>query len=123
MLCILYSIWLGILNYFFYLLSHRDNNLKPESVKKAFKRFQATDKDKSGTIDYVEFCENFQVDPSPLAENVFQLYDYEKGGQVSHVFDYHNNNVYMYVNRIFRLTPGSFLLQYLILLVLAKKTN
>lgn len=63
------------------------------------------------------------MDPSPLAENVFQLYDYEKGGQVSHVLTYHYNKVYMYVNHIFRLTPGSFLLQYLILLVLAKKTN
>ena len=30
----------------------RDNNLKPESIKKAYKRFQATDKDKSGLIDY-----------------------------------------------------------------------
>lgn len=60
----------------------KDNNLKPESIKKAFKRFQATDKDKSGMIDYTEFCEVLQVDPSPQGEKVFQLFDYEKSGQV-----------------------------------------
>lgn len=60
----------------------RDNNLKPESIKKAYKRFQATDKDKSGLIDYTEFCEILQVDPSPQCEGVFQLYDYDKTGQI-----------------------------------------
>jgi len=60
----------------------RDNNLKPESIKKAYKRFQATDKDKSGMIDYTEFCEVLQVDASPQGEKVFQLFDYEKAGQV-----------------------------------------
>lgn len=60
----------------------RENNLKPESIKKAYKRFQATDKDKSGVIDYTEFCEILQVDPAPLCENVFRLYDYDKTGQI-----------------------------------------
>jgi serine/threonine-protein phosphatase 2B regulatory subunit len=60
----------------------KDNNLKPESIKKAYKRFQATDKDKSGLIDYTEFCEILQVDPSPQCEGVFQLYDYDKTGQL-----------------------------------------
>jgi Ca2+-binding EF-hand superfamily protein len=60
----------------------KDNNLKPESVKKAYKRFQATDKDKSGVIDYTEFCEILQVDPAPLCESVFKLYDYDKTGQI-----------------------------------------
>jgi serine/threonine-protein phosphatase 2B regulatory subunit len=60
----------------------KDNNLKPESIKKAFKRFQSSDKDKSGMIDYTEFCEVLQVDPSPQGEKVFQLFDYEKSGQI-----------------------------------------
>lgn len=60
----------------------RENNLKPESIKKAYKRFQATDKDKSGVIDYTEFCEILQVDPAPLCEQVFRLYDYDKTGQI-----------------------------------------
>lgn len=60
----------------------KENNLKPESIKKAYKRFQATDKDKSGLVDYTEFCEILQVDPSPQSEMVFQLYDYEKTGQI-----------------------------------------
>lgn len=60
----------------------KDNNLKPESIKKAYKRFQATDKDKSGMIDYTEFCEILQVDPSPQGEKVFQLFDYDKSGQI-----------------------------------------
>jgi len=60
----------------------KENNIKPETIKKAYKRFQATDKDKSGVIDYTEFCEVLQVDPSPLAEKVFKLYDYDKTGQI-----------------------------------------
>jgi len=60
----------------------RDNNIKPESIKKAYKRFQATDKDKSGMIDYTEFCEVLQIDPSPQCEKVFQMYDYDKSGQI-----------------------------------------
>ncbi|GMH46963.1 hypothetical protein TrLO_g2558 [Triparma laevis f. longispina] len=35
----------------------RDNNFKPESVNLAYKRFQATVKDKNGMIDYTKFCE------------------------------------------------------------------
>jgi len=60
----------------------RENNLKPESIKKSYKRFQAVDKDKSGLVDYTEFCEILQVDPSPQCEGVFTLYDYEKTGQI-----------------------------------------
>lgn len=60
----------------------KENNLKPESIKKAYKRFQAVDKDKSGVIDYTEFCEVLQVDPSPLCEKTFRLYDYDKTGQI-----------------------------------------
>ena len=60
----------------------KENNLKPESIKKAYKRFQATDKDKSGLVDYTEFCEVLQVDPSPQCEGVFRLYDYDKTGQI-----------------------------------------
>ena len=52
------------------------------SIKKAYKRFQATDKDKSGMIDYTEFCEVLQCDPSPQGERLFQLFDYEKSGQI-----------------------------------------
>ncbi len=60
----------------------RENSIKPESVKKAFKRFQAIDKDQSGMIDYTEFCEVIQVDPSPAIEKVFQNFDKDKVGQV-----------------------------------------
>lgn len=60
----------------------RDNGIKPESVKKAYKRFQATDKDGSGQIDYSEFCEIMQVDPSPQCEKVFQLFDNDKTGRI-----------------------------------------
>jgi len=38
--------------------------------------------DKSGLVDYTEFCEMLQVDPSPQCETVFQLYDYDKTGQI-----------------------------------------
>lgn len=60
----------------------RDHNLKPESIKRAHRRFQATDKNKSGVIDYTEFCEILQVDPSPQCEGVFKLYDYGGSGLI-----------------------------------------
>lgn len=60
----------------------RDNNIKPDSVKKAFKRFRATDRGNTGLVDYTEFCEMMQVDPSPQCEKVFQLYDKERAGQI-----------------------------------------
>ena len=60
----------------------RENNFKPESIKKAFKRFQAIDKDHSGMIDYTEFCEILQVDPSPQVEKMFQMFDKDKSGQI-----------------------------------------
>ena len=36
----------------------------------------------AGMIDYTEFCEVLQVDPSPQGERLFQLFDYEKSGQI-----------------------------------------
>ena len=42
-----------------------ENHIKPETIKRAYKRFRATDRDGSGMIDYTEFCEVLQVDPSP----------------------------------------------------------
>jgi serine/threonine-protein phosphatase 2B regulatory subunit len=60
----------------------KENNLKPESIKKAYKRFQASDRDKSGLLDYTEFCEVMQTDPAPVGEAVFKLYDYDKTGQI-----------------------------------------
>lgn len=60
----------------------KTNNIKPETIKKSFKRFQATDKDKSGLVDYTEYCELLQIDPSPLSEQLFRLYDYDRVGQI-----------------------------------------
>jgi len=60
----------------------RDNDLKPESVKRAHRRFRAVDKNQSGMIDYTEFCEVLQVDPTPQCEQVFRLYDYNKSGLI-----------------------------------------
>jgi len=33
-------------------------------------------------IDYTEFCEVLQVDPSPQCEEVFASYDYDKAGLI-----------------------------------------
>ena len=60
----------------------RDNNLKPESIKRAHRRFMALDQKKTGKIDYTELCEILQVDPSPQCEEVFEKYDYQKSGLI-----------------------------------------
>lgn len=60
----------------------KDHNLKPESIKRAHRRFQAVDKKKSGVIDYTEFCEVLQVDPTPQCEDLFKIYDYNKSGLI-----------------------------------------
>jgi serine/threonine-protein phosphatase 2B regulatory subunit len=60
----------------------RDHNLKPESIKRAHRRFLAVDKNKTGIIDYTEFCEILQVDPSSQCEDVFAKYDYKNAGLI-----------------------------------------
>lgn len=59
-----------------------DQNLKPESIKRAHKRFVSIDKNNTGLIDYIEFCDILQVDPSPQCETLFANYDYRKTGMV-----------------------------------------
>lgn len=60
----------------------RDNNLKPESIKRAHKRYVALDKNNTGLVDYIEFCEILQVDPSIQCEAVFAKYDHRKSGMI-----------------------------------------
>ena len=60
----------------------RDFSLKPESIKRGYRRFVAMDKNKSGAVDYKEFCEILQVDPTPQCESLFRLYDYNKAGLI-----------------------------------------
>ncbi|KAL8019801.1 putative EF-hand domain, phosphatidylinositol-4, 5-bisphosphate phosphodiesterase gamma [Plasmopara halstedii] len=60
----------------------RDNGIRSESIKMAYKRFQATDKNGSKQIDYSEFCEVLQVDPSPQSQRVFQLFDNDKVSRI-----------------------------------------
>ena len=60
----------------------RDNYLKPESIKRAYRRFQVLDKKKAGIMDYAEFCEILQLEPSIQCEEVFKLYDYDQSGQI-----------------------------------------
>merc|ERR1712166_1526969 len=52
------------------------------SVKKAYKRFRAVDKDQSGMIDFTEFCEVLQVDQSPQTETLFRTFDKDRSGQI-----------------------------------------
>lgn len=60
----------------------KECNLKPESIKKAYKKFQVINKDKSGLVDYTEFCEILEVDSGPAVEAAFQVYDHDKITQI-----------------------------------------
>eukprot|EP00814_Leptocylindrus_danicus_P009647 CAMPEP_0116015576 /NCGR_PEP_ID=MMETSP0321-20121206/6930_1 /TAXON_ID=163516 /ORGANISM="Leptocylindrus danicus var. danicus, Strain B650" /LENGTH=758 /DNA_ID=CAMNT_0003485395 /DNA_START=910 /DNA_END=3186 /DNA_ORIENTATION=- len=60
----------------------RDFNLKPESIKRAYRRFMAANNNnnestrtRGGVLDYTEFCVILQVDPCKQCEEVFQLYN------------------------------------------------
>ena len=60
----------------------KESAFKPESIKKAYKKFQAINKDKSGLVDYTEFCEILEVDSGPTVETAFQVYDHDKISQI-----------------------------------------
>jgi len=60
----------------------RDESLKPESIKKAHRRFISTDKSKSGVVDYIEFCDMLQVKSTAQCQEVFASFDYRKDGLV-----------------------------------------
>jgi serine/threonine-protein phosphatase 2B regulatory subunit len=60
----------------------KDESLKPESIKQAHKRFVSIDKNNTGLIDYIEFCDILQVDPSSQCEIIFSTYDYRKTGMI-----------------------------------------
>lgn len=56
--------------------------IKPESIKAAYKRFQESDTDESGLIEYGEFCHILGVDASPAVEKLFQLFDGDRSGNI-----------------------------------------
>ncbi len=60
----------------------KDNFLKLESIKLAHRRFQRVDKKKAGVMDYTEFCEVLQVEPSVQCEGLFKMYDYNNSGLI-----------------------------------------
>lgn len=57
-------------------------NLKYESIKKAYILFVNFDKDKSGVLDFDEFCQILQIEPTFLVKEAFTLFDYNKSGLV-----------------------------------------
>jgi serine/threonine-protein phosphatase 2B regulatory subunit len=56
--------------------------IKPDAIKSAYKRFQESDADESGLIEYGEFCHILGVDASPAVEKLFQLFDNDKSGHI-----------------------------------------
>ena len=58
----------------------RDQSLKPESMRKAHRRFVSADKSKSGVVDYIEFCDMLQVKSSTQCQEVFAAFDHRKDG-------------------------------------------
>jgi Ca2+-binding EF-hand superfamily protein len=60
----------------------KENNIKQETIRKAYKRFRAADQENVGLIDYTDFCDILQVDQSPQCESLFSLYDYDKTAQI-----------------------------------------
>lgn len=60
----------------------KQNHLDPDSIKKAYSRFQQSDKSGEGLIEYSEFCEILQIEPGPLADRLFKLFDKDTSGKI-----------------------------------------
>jgi serine/threonine-protein phosphatase 2B regulatory subunit len=60
----------------------KTNGVTAETLRKSFKRFQASDRDGSGMVDYAEFCEVLTVDPTPEIEAMFNLFDLDRSGTI-----------------------------------------
>ena len=60
----------------------KKHKVKPEHIKKAFKKFQEGDADKNGFIEYAEFCEVLEVEPGPAVQQLFASFDRDKSGKV-----------------------------------------
>ena len=51
-------------------------------LNRSFIAFGKKDTDKSGLIDYADFCEIMNVDPSAATEKLFKMFDTLKTGQI-----------------------------------------
>lgn len=64
------------------ILSGGLNKIKPSQVKKVYKRFQDIDKDKSGAIDFHEFCLALDMDDNALTRQMFRVFDMDDSGTI-----------------------------------------
>ena len=60
----------------------RMHGLDAEALRKIYRVFRDTDKDKSGMIDINEFCRVLRVERSPFVERLFSLFDTDRGGLI-----------------------------------------
>jgi len=56
--------------------------VKLSVLTKIMSLFHEMDADGSGAIDYLEFCKVLQKDPSPLVEQLFNMFDTDQSGQI-----------------------------------------
>jgi serine/threonine-protein phosphatase 2B regulatory subunit len=61
----------------------REQHFKPETIKYAHRRFEATDRHSTGKINYTQFCDILKVEPSPQCRSLFGLYDYDENGMMN----------------------------------------
>ena len=60
----------------------KKHNIRPDHIKKSFKKFQEGDSDRSGNISYSEFCEILDCEPSAAVQALFSQFDKDKSGKV-----------------------------------------
>lgn len=56
--------------------------LKPAILRKLMLTFNEIDEDKSGEIDYLEFCKALKKEPSPSTEQLFAMFDTDNSGAI-----------------------------------------
>jgi serine/threonine-protein phosphatase 2B regulatory subunit len=58
------------------------HGIRPDTIRKSYKKFQEGDRDNSGLIEYPEFCEVLGVEPTPAVEKLFKLFDKDGSGKI-----------------------------------------
>mmetsp|Transcript_35312 Transcript_35312/g.82456 ORF Transcript_35312/g.82456 Transcript_35312/m.82456 type:complete len:356 (+) Transcript_35312:84-1151(+) len=63
-------------------LAHGMEKIKPNQIKKVYKRFQDIDSDQSGVIEYEEFIQALDIEDNQTSRQMFRVFDMDGSGSI-----------------------------------------